>query len=74
MELKDGPAPARWSDPRAAYDRYRPGLSPYLHYLYDLRAGRDEVPPAERHGPDAGADLPGQLEQALRDLIERSFG
>lgn len=74
MELKDGPPPARWSEPRAAFDSFRPGLSPYLHYFYDLRAERGEVPPAERHGPEDGADLPGQLEKALRDLIERSFG
>ncbi|WP_196053604.1 hypothetical protein [Paracoccus lichenicola] len=65
--------PPRWSEPRAAHDEYRPGLSPYLHYLYDLRASRKQVPARDPHGPDDGADLPRQLERALRDLIEQSF-
>ncbi len=76
MGLKDepgGPPPARWSEPRAAYDSFRPGLSPYLHYFHHLRAERDEVPQADDHDPDKGADLPGQLERALRDLIDRTF-
>lgn len=73
MELKDGPPPARWSAPRAAYGRFQPGLSPYLHYLYDLRASRDKTLPVETHGPADGAEVPGQLEQALRDLIRQSF-
>ena len=72
MELTD-PPPARWSEPRAAHDSFRPGLSPYLHYLYDLRASRSEVPPRPDPEPGAGADLPGQLEAALRDLIRQSF-
>lgn len=73
MELKDDPPPAQWSEPRAAHDTFRPGLSPYLHYYYDLRAGRGETPPREPHGPDDGTDLPGQLERALRDLVRRTF-
>lgn len=73
MELKDDPPPARWSEPRAAHDRFRPGLSPYLHYYYDLRTERGDAPPREPHGPDDGADLPGQLERALRDLVRRTF-
>ena len=62
-----------WSDPRAAYAQFSPGLSPYLHYIHDLRASRNQVPAREDHGPDEGAELPRQLEQALRDLIEQSF-
>lgn len=76
MELTSGPGeddPPRWSEPRAAYDRFRPGLSPYLHYFHDLRAGRNQVPAQDGHGPADGAELPGQLEQALRALIEQSF-
>ncbi|MCZ0961378.1 hypothetical protein [Paracoccus benzoatiresistens] len=74
MELTSDPdASLRWSEPRAAYDRYRPGLSPYLHYFHDLRASRNQAPPRADHGPDDGADVPEQLEQALRDLIDQSF-
>ena len=68
----DKPRPG-WSDPKAAYAQFRPGLSPYLHYIHDLRAGRNQVPAHPDHGPDAGAELPWQLDQALRDLIEQSF-
>ncbi|WP_295042371.1 hypothetical protein [uncultured Paracoccus sp.] len=73
MELTPDPAPARWSEPRAAYDSLRTGLSPYLHYFYDLRAQHDPSLPRVEHGPDAGADLPGQMERALQALIRQSF-
>lgn len=74
MELiPDSDAP-RWSDPRAAYAEYRPGLSPYLHYFHAQRVARDSSPGAPDHGPTDGAALPDQLEQALRDLIDESFG
>lgn len=75
MELTSDPEgeSLRWSEPRAAYDRFSPGLSPYLHHVHDLRAGLDKAPAQGGLGPDDGADLPGQLEQALRDLIEQSF-
>lgn len=69
MEL----TPLHWTEPRAAYDQYRPGLSPYLHHIHDLRASRRQVPPHPDHGPEDGSALPRQLEQALRDLIEDSF-
>ena len=65
---------ARWSAPVAAYDRYRPGLSPYMHYWQQLRAGRDQAPPPPDHGAEDGARLPGQMTEALDELIRRSFG
>lgn len=69
MELKH----PRWSEPRAACDRYRPGLSPYLHCLHDLRACRMPGPRQPETDPGDGGAVPGQLEQALRDLIRDSF-
>ncbi|WP_440796890.1 hypothetical protein [Paracoccus sp. 22332] len=73
MELKSDPPAARWSEPRAAYDSLRTGMSPYLHYVHDLRAERGEAPRRDDHRPDAGADLPGQMERAVQALIRQSF-
>ena len=70
----DAPSRAGWSEPKAAYDEYKPGLSPYLHYFTVQRNRRDNVEPPPDHGSDAGADLPGQLEEALRKLIGESLG
>lgn len=67
------PAAPRWSDPKAAFAEYRPGLSAYLHYFYDLRASRERKPLPDLD-PEAGAELPSQLEKALRKMIEESFG
>lgn len=73
MELKsDTPQPG-WSEPTAAYDEYLPGLSPYVHYWYDLRAKRQKVRAAPRLDAQDGADLPGQMDESLRRMIERSL-
>lgn len=61
-----------WSDPKAAFAEYRPGLSPYLHYFQEARRGTGG--PQPDLGPDAGSDLPWQMEKALRHLIEESLG
>lgn len=70
----DTPQPARWTPPRAAYATYRPGLSPYLHYLQGLRARRNQGVPPPELGEDAGSGLPDQMQAALEELISRSFG
>ncbi|MDB6178144.1 hypothetical protein PAF17_11615 [Paracoccus sp. Z330] len=82
MELKckgkDEEHPSRpsatWDSPQAAYGSYRPGLSPYLHYWHGLRASRKETEPLPDYDPDAGSELPGQMQETLEDLIRRSFG
>ena len=66
------PAAPRWSDPEAAFAEYRPGLSAYLHYFYDLRASRERKPLPDLD-PEAGAELPFRFEEALRDLIDESL-
>lgn len=80
VELKDegkgpnDPLPeARWTPPVAAYSRYRPGLSPYMHYWQQLRAGRDQAPPPKDGEAGDGASLPRQMNAALDALIRRSF-
>lgn len=62
-----------WSDPKAAFAEYRPGLSAYLHYFHDLRASRDEKVRQPDLDPDAGAGLPFQIREALQKLIDESF-
>lgn len=82
VELKckttEEPDPSRpaasWTAPQAAYDTYRPGLSPYLHYWQGLRASRQQTDPLPDHDPEAGSKLPDQMQAALEDLIRRSFG
>jgi hypothetical protein len=51
----------------------QPGLSCYLHYHHDLQAHRTEVSSGEPPGQRADADLLVQLEEALHDLICRTF-
>lgn len=70
----DPPKPVRWTPPRAAYARYRPGLSPYLHYWQGLRARRREGEPLPDLGAEEGTSLPDQMQTALEELISRSFG
>ena len=69
-----GKAQPEWTAPVAAYTRYRPGLSPYMHYWQQLRARRGQTAPPPDHQPEDGAKLPGQMAEALEDLIHRSFG
>lgn len=68
------PLPPRWSDPEAAFAEYRPGQSAYLHYFYDLRTSRDDKLQRPDLDSEAGAELPWQLEKALRKMIEESLG
>lgn len=73
MAMIQAPGP-RWSVPRAAFDDYQPGLSPYLHYFEEVRRARAKDAPPPDLGPEAGAGLPWQMEQALRRLIEDTRG
>lgn len=65
---------ATWTQPAAAYARYQPGLSPYLHYWQALRVRRGEVPPPPELGPEEGNSLPEQMKGSLEEMILRSFG
>jgi hypothetical protein len=70
--MKEDPPPVCWSEPCAAHVP-QPGLSPYLHYYHDLRAYRNDVSSYESQGTGDDADLSNQLEEALCDLIRRTF-
>ena len=45
-----------------------------MHYWQQLRARRGQTAPPPDHQPEDGAKLPGQMAEALEDLIRRSFG
>lgn len=67
MELKPGEAPA-FDVPQAAFNDYRPGMSPYIHRWLDLNGrltggGNIVAPPVST-----------QIEAALRELIETALG
>lgn len=66
----DDPRGAGWSDPAATGAPYCPGLSPYLHYYRTT----GKAPPSPDRDPGKDASPASQLEETLRDLIERSFG
>ena len=70
--MKEDPPPVHWSEPCAAH-MSQPGLSCYLHYHHDLQAHRTEVSSGEPPGQRADADLLVQLEEALHDLVCRTF-
>ena len=71
-----------WSDPVAASAEARPGLSPYVHYWYDLQSARHPEW-CNHHGGDGlhrqcgakdGAGIPDQMQAVLQKLVERTFG
>ncbi|MCQ0969346.1 hypothetical protein MLD63_02695 (plasmid) [Paracoccus sp. TK19116] len=67
MELKDKPARASWDTLEQVFPAEGPPMSPYLHYFLE-RSGRDSETPGDTPPPDS------QTEEALRDMIEGSFG
>lgn len=61
-EAPSGKAEARWDQPVQVFPADGPPMSPYLHFWL------------QRSGRDGGAPPPGPTEEALREMIERSFG
>ena len=67
MELRDKPASATWDAPQQVFPADGPPMSPYLHYFLE-QFGRESGTPNDGPPPDS------QTEQALREMIEGSFG